>query len=569
MSSVNKRWQIQPTLPPSVRKQFSVAGYSPLVAQLLYNRGVTTPQLAEEFFFSESEGNPFTLPEMSEAVTRLRQAMRKGELIVVYGDYDADGVTATALLTDALRSLGARVDARIPHRVNEGYGLNVDALRELRETGCTVVVTVDCGVRSIAEAEFARSIGLDLIITDHHSVGDALPPAIACIDPKRADSRYPFQDLSGVGVAYKLAQALLRAHRQAPLRGDVRPIREDALLDLVALGTVADLAPIVGENRVLVKQGLERLNRTDRPGLLELIAISRLQRPVSANRISYVLGPRLNAAGRLDTAMASYRLLTTRFPDEARALAEELERCNRERQQLTVEAVQKARQVVLGAEETPPLVFVAAPDILGGIAGLVASRLAEEFYRPSVVVQITDEVSRGSARSIPELNITSALDQCSDILERHGGHAAAAGFEVRNDLLDTLHRRLLEIAGRELKGEELAPTLVADAEVPLSEMTWDTMAELRTLEPHGYGNRTPVFVSRRVQVKNSRIVGEKHLKLMVSDGRAVWDAIAFRQADKASGLPYFVDLAFTLEVNSWNGQDRLQLNVKDIRPSSD
>jgi single-stranded-DNA-specific exonuclease len=564
---MKKRWQIHPTLPPPIREQFSQAGYSSLLAQLLYNRGITTLQGAEAFFFSESEGNPFDLPEMSQAVTRLRQAIRKGEQIVVYGDYDADGVTATALLTDVLGSLGARVEAHIPHRADEGYGLNVQTFEELHGRGCTLVVSVDCGIRSVAEAEFARSIGMDLIITDHHSVGEGLPPAVARIDPKRADSRYPFQDLSGVGVAYKLAQALLRSHKQVPVQADVRPIEEEALLDLVALGTVADLAPIVGENRILVKRGLERLNQTDRPGLLELIATSRLQRPISANRIGYVLGPRLNAAGRLDTAMASYRLLTTRFPDEARALAVELEQYNRERQQLTIEAVAKAREIVLRTEETPPLVFVAAPDILGGIAGLVASRLAEEFYRPSVVVEIADDVSRGSARSIPEINITDALDQCSDILERHGGHAAAAGFEVQNDLLDALHQRLLDIADRELDGEELSPTLVLDAEVSLSQMTWEAMSELQRLEPHGYGNRRPVFVSRRVQVKDSRIVGERHLKLSVSDGHAIWDAIAFRQADKAQGLPFIVDIAFTLEINSWNGQDRLQLNVKDIRPS--
>ncbi len=567
---MKKRWQIKPTLPPDIREAFSYAGYSPLLAQLLFNRGIATPEQAEEFFFSEAEGNPFDLPDMSEAVTRLRQALATGEPIVIYGDYDADGVTATALLTDVLQSLGGRVEAHIPHRVDEGYGLHVETLQDLHDRGCGLVVTVDCGIRSVTEAQFAQSIGLDLIITDHHSVGAALPPALAQIDPKRADSRYPFQDLSGVGVAYKLAQALLRTHKQAPQRTDARPVEEEALLDLVALGTVADLAPLIRENRVLVKQGLERLNRTDRPGLLELISSSRLQGPISANRISYVLGPRLNAAGRLDTAMASYHLLTTRFPDEARALAQELEECNRERQQLTVEAVEKARELALCVEETPSLIFVADPDILGGIAGLVASKLSEEFYRPSVVVQIDDEgVSRGSARSIPELNITSALDECSDLLERHGGHAAAAGFEVRNDLLHTLHQRLLNIADRELGGEELAPTLVVDAEVPLSQMTWETLTELHKLEPHGYGNRTPVFVSRRVQVKDSRIVGERHLKLSLSDGHAIWDAIAFRQAGKAAGLSYFADIAFTLEVNSWNGQDRLQLNVKDIRPSSD
>ena len=566
MSSTNRKWQVYPPIQPDVLQAFRGAGFDPLLAQLLYNRGNASPEEASAFLEPQESGDPFLLPDMSTAVTRLRTAIRKGESIVVYGDYDADGVTATALLVDVLASLGARVSPYIPHRVDEGYGLHIEALEELSQNGCGLVVTVDCGIRSIPEAEWARDNGLDMIITDHHSAGESLPPAIACVDPKRSDSRYPYGDLSGVGVAFRVAQALLRSHQQVPVLPGVEPIPESDLLDLVALGTVADLAPLTGENRTLVQSGVGAIRRTQRPGLRELIASSNLQGPVSVSHIGFILGPRLNAAGRLNTAMDSYHLLTTRSVEQARELAQKLNDSNRRRQLLTAEAVEKARSIALEGGELTSLIFVADKDILGGIAGLVASKLTEEFYRPSVVVQIADEVSRGSARSIPEWNITAALDRCRTLLVRHGGHAAAAGFEVENRLLPTLQQELQRLAAQELDGQDLAPTLPIDAEVSLGQMTWETYRALSRLEPHGYGNPSPVLVCRGALVKDSRIVGEKHLKLMLSDGQAVWDAIAFRMADRAVGLSHKVDVAFSLEVNSWNGQDRLQLNVKDLCP---
>ncbi len=566
MASTSKKWQVLPPVPEPVLQEFRGAGYYPLIAQLLYNRGVGSPQEAEEFFNPEEVSDPFLLPDMDKAVTRLREAIRKGELIVVCGDYDVDGVTATALMCETLASLGARVEAYIPNRANEGYGLSVGALRQFADKGCRLVVTVDSGIRSNAEAEWAREHGIDMIITDHHSPQGQLPRALAVLNPKREDSRYPFADLSGVGVAYKLAQGLLRSHHQLPIRTDVHPVQESDLLDLVALGTVADLAPLRGENRALVVKGLEFLRRTRRPGLQELIAKSCFRGPVTVDSIGYMLGPRLNAAGRLDTAMDSYHLLTTRSREEAMALAAKLEECNRERQRLTAEAVELAYRQVQAAADTP-LLFVDDPNIPEGIAGLVATRLVEEFYRPAVVVQRSDGISRGSARSIPEWNITGALDRCGHLLVRHGGHAAAAGFEVETDRLVTLRDELCRIAGQDLQGRELTPTLIADAEVQLRDMTWELQREIERLGPFGYDNPTPVFIARNVQVRDSRIVGEKHLRLLLFDGRLTWEAIAFKQADRASRLPHRVDVAFSLEVNSWNGQERLQLHVKDIRPA--
>jgi single-stranded-DNA-specific exonuclease len=561
-----KRWQVAPPPPRDYTAHFP--GLSPLIVQLLYNRRLRTPSEVHTFLKGDwPEDNPFRLKGMNEAVTRLRQALRRREPIAVYGDFDADGVTATALLVQTLTALDAQVQPYIPDRVDEGYGLNKGALRELAQKGVKVVVTVDCGIRATDKVAYGRDLGLDIIVTDHHSPGEELPPATAAINPKQADCRYPFEQLAGVGLAFKLAQALLRANRQIPVARSKVDLDEEDLLDLVALGTVADLAPLLEENRALVKRGLEKLNQSQRLGLQALISQAGV-RPgqITATTIGYVLGPRLNAAGRLDTAMASYNLLTTSSPAEAGSLALELDRINRERQRLTVDTLERAREQVLAIGEEEKLFFVAAKDYLSGIVGLVAQRLADEFYRPSVVVELGEETSRGSCRSIREFDIITALDQCSDLLVKYGGHSAAAGFTVANANLEPLQQSLRQIATRELEGEELLPMLEIDAEVDLSEMNWATYALLEQLEPFGRGNPAPLFLSREVIVRDARVVGEDHLKLTLSDGRAVWDAIAFRQGGWAGKLPHRIDVVYTLEVNEWNEEKRLQLNVKDLRP---
>jgi len=561
-----KRWQVAPPPPSGHAARFP--GLSSLIVQLLYNRGLDTPSKVQAFLKGDwPEDNPFRLKGMNEAVTRIRQAIRQREPIAVYGDFDADGVTATALLVETLSALGAQTEPYIPHRVDEGYGLNEGALHELAQKGIKVVVTVDCGIRSTSEVAYGRGLGLDIIVTDHHSPGEKLPPATAAINPKQADCHYPFKQLAGVGLAFKLAQALLRANRQTPVARGKVDLDEEDLLDLVALGTVADLAPLLEENRALVRRGLEKLNQPQRLGLRALISQARV-RPgqITATTIGYVLGPRLNAAGRLDTAMSSYNLLTSSSPAEARSLALKLDEVNRERQQLTVDTLEKAREQVLAIGEEERLFFVAAQDYLPGIVGLVAQRLTDEFYRPSVVVELGEETSRGSCRSIPEFKINTALDQCSDLLVKYGGHSAAAGFTVANANLEPLKQRLRQIATHKLESLELLPTLSIDAEMDLSEMNWATHALLEQLEPFGYANSTPVFLSREVIVRDARVVGERHLKMTLSDGRAVWDAIAFRQGGWAGKLPRRIDVVYTLEVNEWNEEKRLQLNVKDLRP---
>ena len=510
-----KHWQVAPPAPPSHITH--LAPLHPVIVQVLYNRGITSPTEAAAFLDGRGgEVNPFDLPEMSAAVTRLRQALRANEPIAVYGDFDADGVTATALLVQALRALGGHTRPYIPHRVDEGYGLHKEALTELAREGTRVVVTVDCGVRALPQVAHANQLGMDVIVTDHHSVGRQLPSAVAVIDPKRADSSYPFSELAGVGVAYKLAQALLRSHRQTPVTAQKVYLEEHDLVDLVALGTVADLVPLVGENRTLVHRGLERLNQMERPGIQALCRQSRLEAgQVDTAAIGYALGPRLNAAGRLAHAKTAYQLLETKYPAEAERLAGELSQLNQERRRITLETQERARQLALEAADKAPLLFAAAPDFPAGIVGLAASRLVDEFYRPAIVVEMGERVSRGSCRSIPEFSIINALDECADLLTQHGGHAAAAGFTISNKHLDTLAGRLRRLASEQLAGAELTPILSVDTEIELSQLSWELRQELDQLEPCGYANPHPLFLSRNVQVKNQRNVGNngQHLKL--------------------------------------------------------
>ncbi len=573
-ASAPKRWHIAPPAPPEVTER--LRAYHPVMAQVLYNRGQETSEKAR-IFLEGSEAalhNPFTMHDMSAAVARIRHAIKRGELIVVYGDFDADGVTSTALLTQTLEVLGARVQPYIPHRIEEGYGLNVEALRKLHEAGVRLVITVDCGIRSVEEVAYGRTLGLDVIVTDHHSVGDELPPARAVVNPK-VDARlaleegrrgYPEDMLAGVGVAYKLAEALFRAETQ---QSRYHPNLELAdLLDLVALGTVADLAPLNRlENRELVRRGLRVLNRAQRPGIYELMQVAHVEPgKINTTSIGFTLGPRINAAGRLASAMIAYRLLRASMP-EAGQLAQQLHVLNIDRQEKTLHAVEQARAEVRARDGDAPLIFAVGGDFQAGIVGLVAGRLCEEFYLPVVVLEQSEETSRGSCRSIPEFNITRALDRCADLLTRHGGHAQAAGFTVPNENVPALRTRLLTLAKQALEGEDLRPTLHVDAEVPFDELTMALARELRRLEPTGAGNPPPLLLTREVRVLGFRRVGrdKRHLRLKLSGAGATIDAIAFNLGHWAEQMPSYIDVVHRLEVNEWNGHPRLQMNVQDLR----
>jgi len=456
------------------------------------------------------------------------------------------------------------VSPYIPERESEGYGLNNEALGKLKDGGAQVVVTVDCGIRSLGEADTARALGLDLIITDHHTPNTELPRALAVIDPKQPGDTYPDKNLAGVGLAYKLAQGLIRPMEPKP------PINGGTVLDLVALGTVADLAPLTGENRALVRLGLSLLNKPRREGVKSLLEVARIKPgAVDATAIAFMLGPRLNAAGRLESALAAYDLLTTADVFRASQLAVQLEAQNRERQTLTRETQARAREIALADKPDAHLLFAADPDFKPGIVGLAAARLTDEFYRPAVVAVRGPDYTRGSARSIREFHITEAFDQCKPLLERHGGHAAAAGFTARAENTAALAEALRAIADRELAHLDLRPALQIDAEIPLSEATGELERQLRQFQPCGYGNPTPLLASRGLKVLGSRAVGAdaRHLKLTLTDGRLTVDAIAFQQGDWQTRLPVRVDVAYHLEINEWGGAQRLQLNVRDIQPA--
>jgi single-stranded-DNA-specific exonuclease len=569
----NKRWKLAPLVSEAMLDEFvGDLPLSSLLAQVLFNRGITTTEEARKFLDGDTlESTPFKLKGMNEAVSRIRRAIRVKEPIVIYGDFDVDGITATAVLTETLESLGARVRPYIPNRFSEGYGLHKDALSSLAADGIKLVVTVDCGIRSPVEVAHSRDVGMDIIVTDHHSIGPDLPAAVAVINPKQADCPYGFQSLAGVGVAFKLAQALLMVNRRVPLLGEV-DLSEETLLDLVALGTVADMVPLEAENRDLVKRGLPVLQAMGRPGIRALIELAGI-RPerIGSATIGYVLGPRLNAAGRLHDAMKSYELLTCRDGEQAAVLAQELDETNRERQRQTQQALDLARRQILVEEDGAPLLIAAHEDFPQGIVGLVAGRLTEEFYRPSIVIELGEEYCRASARSIAEFNITDALDICSDLLVRYGGHAAAAGFTVEKKNLPALLARLRDVAREQLTGKELLPSLDVDVEVPLRVMDWETLGQIGQWEPFGVGNPYPVFLSTQLTVRNPRTVGNEgqHLKLNLYDGQTAREAIGFGMGAMLGDVPASssVDAVYCLECNEWNGDERLQLKLEDIRPS--
>ncbi|MBC8098859.1 MAG: single-stranded-DNA-specific exonuclease RecJ [Armatimonadetes bacterium] len=565
-STITKQWLLAPPAPPDLLRRYK--GLSPIAAQVLYNRGFTQPDAAYQFIYNKDcSHNPFALQDMAKLVERVRRAIRAKERIAVYGDFDADGVTSTTLLVQVLRALGALATPYIPHRVDEGYGLNKAALIKLAQSGISLVITVDCGIRSVQEVEDGKAAGLDIIITDHHSLGAELPRAYAVVNPKREG--YPEEMLAGVGVAYKVAQALLLATSANTGRGKRPPVELDALLDLVAIGTVADLMPLDRlENRVLVRRGLEMLNRAQRPGIRALLEVCGIQPgSVSAMSIGFGLGPRINAAGRLEDAMQAYQLLSAPTIEEARPWAEKLNTLNTRRQEITRAAQDKMRDKLEYASGMP-LIFTSDSSLEAGIVGLVAGKLTEEYYRPAIVLEEGATESRASCRSIPQFDITHALDQCADLLVRHGGHTLAAGFTVLNENIPALKDRLMGIAQDMLGGQTLAPTLEIDAALDIHQVNEGLISELDMLEPTGNSNQRPVFMVERARVLETRTVGkdERHLKLKIArTGQSPLDAIGFGLGEWAHTPLECIDAVFQLELNEWLGKQSVQLRLQDVR----
>jgi single-stranded-DNA-specific exonuclease len=551
------------------------------VVQLLANRGLRAPEEIECFMNPPGVAehpDPMLMVGMPQAVERIRRAMSAGEKIVVWGDFDADGVTATALLTMALKHFGGRVEPYVPHRVAEGYGLNLDALKAIAGGGAALVITVDCGISNREEIVEAVGLGLDLIVTDHHLLPAELPDVI-CINPKQySEGCEDFEYLAGVGVAYQLVRALVKS------LGKPRGLLNRDLLALVAIGTVADVAPLKGANRSLVQHGLAALPHNSLPGLRTMLDYAHVKlESMDTERVGFVIGPRLNAAGRMDDARTAYRLLMTGDEQEARELAQKLEAQNRRRQALMNAIAEQARELARGMDDETEIIVLHSPDWPAdsgnplGVVGLVAGKLVEEFGRPALVLAPTqvDGESRGSARSTSHLDIHRTLSEVQDLLLRFGGHSAAAGLSVKSEHVGELRRRLGDVVRARVEAGEVSrePVITADVEITLAEVTDGTLEAINRLAPFGSGNPSPLFMARGVRALDAAVVGGTHLKLMLADttniSRSPVEAIAFRMGHLAEVIKRNprVDLLFYIERREWRGDVHLQLRVRDLQVS--
>ncbi len=562
------------------------AGIHPLVARLMVNRGITDEAEARSFLSCDlaALSDPAIFSMMERAVGRIRAAIESREQIVVYGDYDVDGVSGASLLHLALTSLGGRVVAYIPDRMTEGYGLNAAALERIRKSGAGLVITVDCGITAVREAGSARSLGLDLIITDHHEFKTPLPesqdPTGAAVLPDAYAVLHPLllspdvstpmrrhvAGLTGVGMAFKLAQALLGAQ--------VEDERLKAYLDLVALGTVADLGRLRGENRVLVKYGLERLSsdaQSQRPGIAALKQVAGLSgKSVGVGTVGFSLAPRINASGRLERADAAFRLLTTASPEEARELASSLDRVNKERQAVEEGIWEEARELCRRSAPAAAGAFVMSSDQWHpGVIGIVASRIADEFYRPTALMCVQNGVGKGSARSIPGFDLYAGLAACSDLLLGFGGHKYAAGFTIMEQNIPAFRERLGSLVLERIGADGFVRTLLVDGAVTLDELTLDLMREIDKLAPFGQGNPEPRLGARGLEVVSSRIVGNNHLKCRLKQGKGpALDAIAFNKGSLfGTKVREGARLAavFTPRLNAWNGSTSVELEIRDVK----
>jgi len=568
------RWSIAPDQPELARKLAEQHGVSPLLAQCLVNRGLEGEEEIAGFLrpVLKRLADPFLLPNMRAAAERLWLAREKKEKVVVFGDYDVDGVTSTTLLTEFLRDLGWSVECYLPHRMDEGYGLSWEAVENcLDRHAADVLLAVDCGSTAVSSIAALAERGVDVIVLDHHQVSDPAPAAAALVNPQLssgADGR--FCELCSAGLAFKMAHALVKDGRDRGLREaveyDIRP-----LLDLVALGTVADLVPLVGENRILAPSGLKRLETTQRPGLVALKRIAQVEAPIGAYHVGFQLGPRLNAAGRMENAEGALQLLLARDEAEATRLAEALESHNRERQQVD----RGIAEEVIGsvrAKFDPVNDFVIVEGQMAwhiGVVGIVASRALREFYRPTIILGGEGDYWRGSGRSIEGFDLAAALRECDDLLIRHGGHAMAAGLTIDPDNLDAFRTRMNEIAKRSIRPEALQPELRLDAFVGLSDLSVSSLEELELLEPTGQGNEPVQLGVKGVYLaEEPRRIGKdrQHVKLVVTDGRARVEALWWNAADRELPDGRF-DLAFRPKINEFRGARKPQLNLLDWGPS--
>jgi len=574
--------------------------YSPALLGLLKNRRIASEKEIDAFFNFDYETDipdPFLFPDMEKAVERIIKAKDNEEKICVFGDYDADGVTATALMLETLKELGFKdMMPYIPDRQLEGYGMNSEAIKILQKEGVKLIITVDCGITSDSEIDLAKGMGMDVVVTDHHHIPKKLPKALAIINPHLENSGYPFKNLSGVGTAFKLAQALYQK---------IKPSEKENLkwmLDLVAIGTIADCVPLLSENRILVKYGLIVLSKTRRVGLLEMFKVGRIvideKNIPDTQKVAFQISPRINAAGRMDHASISFNLISEKNQAKARELALEVESANQARQKITGEIVREVRILAENSFKDRKFIFASNEHWRVGILGLIAGKIADEFAKPTAIFQKQDLEFVGSLRSIPQVNIISALEKCSELLIKFGGHAQAAGVRVAHNKIEKFYEKFSEVIEKELEGKEAHPEIEIDMEMSPQDLSWELLAEIKKMEPFGEGNPEPVFLAKNILVEDAKIVGNgnKHLKLQVraadggparnatparsnaassgehsvAGGPKIFDAIGFGLGERFSYLKKgdFLDMVFNLQEDEWNGSKKMQLKLIDLKLSA-
>ena len=559
------RWEIRAANEEAVARLTRELSVSSLVARLLVLRGIAEPESAHRFLNPTLDQfhDPFLLADMKAAVERLRRAVEQHEKILIYGDYDVDGTMAVVILLTALRAMGGQVETFIPHRLSDGYGMQASVVEEAAAQGVRVIVSVDTGIREHAALERARDLGLDCVVTDHHLPDTHLPPACAILNPQRVDCGYPDKLLAGVGVAFKLVQALLGERLSGRLL--------QSYLRVVAIGTIADVVPLTGENRVIVRFGLEALRQPVQSGLRALLEVCGLgQRAISAGDVAFRIAPRLNAAGRLENARDVIDLLTSPDAVKTRQIAERLEQLNRERQRVEEGILREIREMMEGQPERRERysLVLAGEGWHRGVIGIVAQRVVERYHRPALVIGLAEGEGVGSGRSIRTFHLLDALNSAADLFVRFGGHAMAAGFALPASRIAELERRFEQHARAMLKPADLEPVLRVDAEVSGAEIDWPLFEALQTLAPFGCGNSTPVLVARALRLLlGPRILQEKHLKLRLACGSKPLDAIGWRMAERGAGMApgQALDVAFTLDQNFFQDVRSLQLVMNEIR----
>ena len=533
------------------------------IAKILVRRGIDTPQKLNALLNPPHRlpYDPLRISGMDTAIKRLYAAVNNGERIGVFGDFDVDGITGTAIICEGLTSLGVAVTPYLPHRVDEGHGLSNAAIDTLAEQGVTLIITVDTGITSFDEVDYANSRGVEIIITDHHLPHNGVPNAVTALNPKIPGGDYPFFELCGAGIGFKLIQGLFEFYGQP---------WDPGLLELAALGTIADLVPLLDENRYLVQEGLRELANTRRPGLRALYSSARVDPDeITAETVSFSIAPRLNSAGRMGDPMDSYKLLTTTDPEEAGALTRKLESLNMERRAVSEESYVIADQLVADLGELPSVLVISDERFQRGVAGLIAGRLVDRYRRPAVVIAVEGEYSVASGRSIPEFNIVAAMESCEDLLVRFGGHSQAAGLTIATEAIPQLKTRLEAYSEKALESQDLVRNVDIDAVITLDELDETMIRWIRDLEPYGPGNTRPVFSSMGVRVLETFHMGreQQHLRLRVEMNGAQFTALAFNQADKWQSKTEFVDLAFTVMNDSFRGKGAIALRLLDFKPS--